>query len=62
MYISQCRLENGYNIKELHLQERHVIFVLAAKGKNGTNVVIPDAIRYGHVPDDAKYEPENYFS
>lgn len=61
MCISQCWLENGYNIKELHLQERYVIFVLTAKGKNTANVIIPDVIRYGHIPDDAKYELENYF-
>ena len=60
--ISQCWLENGYQIKTLHLDgKRRVVFNLVEKSRNTSSVVIPEAIRYGRVPDDAKYELENYF-
>ncbi len=60
--ISQCWLENGYQIKTLHLDgRRRVVFHLAEKNRNTSSVSIPEVIRYGRIPDDAKYELENYF-
>lgn len=60
--ISQCWLDNGYEIKTLHLEGRkRVVFNLLTKSKNTASVVIPEVLRYGRVPNDAKYELENYF-
>lgn len=60
--ISQCWLDNGYQIKTLHLEgKRRVVFHLTEKSRNTASVVIPEVIRYGRVPDDARYELENYF-
>lgn len=60
--ISQCWLDNGYQIKTLHLEgKRRVVFNLTAESKNTASIVIPEVLRYGRVPNDAKYELENYF-
>lgn len=59
--ISQCWLDNGYSIKDLRLQDRYVVFSLTAREKHRTNVIIPEVIKHGQVPADAKYELENYF-
>lgn len=60
--ISQCWLENGYQIKTLHLEgKRRIVFNLTEKSRNTSNVAIPEVIKYGRVPADAKYELENYF-
>ena len=60
--ISQCWLDNGYQIKALHLEsKRRVVFHLTEKSRNTASVVIPEVIKYGRVPDDARYELENYF-
>lgn len=59
--ISQCWLEHGYSIQALHLKDKRIDFRLAVKNKNASNVVIPDTIKYGKIPEDAKYELENYF-
>lgn len=60
--ISQCWLDNGYQIKTLHLEgKRRVVFHLTEKSKNTASIVIPEIIKYGRVPDDAKYELENFF-
>lgn len=60
--ISQCWLDNGYEIKTLHLEERkRVVFHLTSQSKNTSSVDIPPAIKYGRVPLQAKYELENYF-
>ena len=60
--ISQCWLDNGYQIKALHLEEhRRVVFTLTEKSKNTASVTIPEVIKYGRIPTDAKYELENYF-
>lgn len=62
MCISQCWLDNGYEIKTLHLEgKRRVVFNLSARSKNTASVVIPEILKYGRVPNDAKYELENYF-
>ncbi len=61
--ISQCWLENGYQIKTLHLEERRrVVFNLTEKSKNTSSVTIPEVVKYGRVPAEAKYELENYFA
>lgn len=63
MNISQCWLDNGYEIKALHLEgKKRVVFNLTAKSKNTASVIIPEVLLYGRVPNDAKYELENYFS
>lgn len=61
MHISQCWLENGYAIKKLSIKDQQVEFHLPAKKKNTTNIVIPNCIKYGEIPENAKYELENYF-
>lgn len=60
--ISQCWLDNGFEIKNLHIEGlKRVVFVLTENSRNTASVLIPEVIRYGRVPDDAKYELENYF-
>jgi RNA-directed DNA polymerase len=60
--ISQCWLDNGYEIKRLHLEGRQrVVFHLTATSKNTASVKIPEVIKYGRIPIEAKYELENYF-
>ena len=60
--ISQCWLDNGYQIKTLHLEDRkRVVFQLSAESKNTSSVTLPEVLRYGRIPLDAKYELENYF-
>ncbi len=59
--ISQCWLENGYEIRRLHLDERHrVVFRLTDENKQTASVDIPPALKYGRVPLEAKYEIENH--
>ena len=63
--ISQCWLDNGYEIKRLHLEEgerKRVVFVLTSESKNTASVSIPDAFKYGRIPNDARYELENFSS
>lgn len=60
--ISQCWLDNGYEIKRLHTDVRpRVTFGLTERSKNTASVKIPDVIKYGRIPNNAKYELENYF-
>ncbi len=60
--ISQCWLDNGYEIKTLHLEGRlRVVFNLTSRSKKTASIEIPEVLRYGRVPNDAKYELENYF-
>lgn len=60
--ISQCWLENGYQIKALHLEgKRRVVFGLTEQNHNTASITIPDFIKYGRVPEDARYEIENFF-
>lgn len=60
--ISQCWLDNGYEIKRLHLESRQrVVFHLTEHSKNTASVDIPEVIKFGRVPKEAKYELENYF-
>jgi len=62
MNISQCWLDNGYEIKTLHLEgKKRVVFNLTSRSKNTASIVIPEVLKYGRVPNDAKYELENYF-
>lgn len=60
--ISNCWLENGYEIKALHLEEKkpRVVFHLMEKYKNTGRIVFPDVLLQGRVPLDVKYEVENY--
>ncbi len=60
--ISQCWLDNGYEIKALHIDEKsRVTFRLTQKSKNTASIDIPEVLKYGRIPNDAKYEIENYF-
>lgn len=60
--ISQCWLENGYEIKALYLEDRpRVRFVVTSESKDTGSVDIPPVIRYQRIPTKAKYELENYF-
>ena len=36
--------------------------VMLDKSRNTSSLNIPDVIKYGKIPDDAKYEIENYFN
>lgn len=58
--ISACWLDNGYSIKRIHLDVRpRVTFGLASQSRNTAKVNIPESIRNGFVPLDAKYELES---
>ena len=60
--ISQCWLDNGYQIKTLYLEDRkRVVFQLLRERKNTSGLNVPEVLRYGRIPLDAKYELENYF-
>ena len=60
--ISQCWLDNGYEIRSLYLEGRQrVVFRLSSLSKNTASIEIPEVLKYGRVPNDAKYELENYF-
>ncbi|MCD7920561.1 MAG: exodeoxyribonuclease III [Clostridiales bacterium] len=62
MNISQCWLDNGYEIKNLHLDGRkRVVFHITSDNKNTSAVVIPEVLKYQRIPNEAKYELENYF-
>lgn len=61
MCISQCWLGNGYAIKELRPEEGYIVFGLATRARETGGLDIPDAIRHGPLPADAKHELENYF-
>ena len=57
--ISNCWLDNGYEIKYLHTDKRYVVFQKV--GKNTGVLEIPEVFLSRRIPDDAKYELENYF-
>ena len=60
MNISQCWLDNGYEIKKLNIEKKRVTFHQTKK--NLSSVDIPDLFFTRRIPDEAKYELENYFS
>lgn len=61
--ISSSWIDNGYRIIRMHLEDRpRIVFGLVDKSRNTSSVNIPDVIKYGKIPDDAKYEIENYFN
>ncbi len=60
--ISQCWIENGYEIFNLVLEgRRRVTFKLTADNKQTSGLEIPEALKYKRIPVDAKNELENYF-
>ena len=60
--ISQCWLDNGYTIRNLHLEGRQrVVFHLDHQSRDTSSITIPPVLKYGRIPNDAKYELENYF-
>ena len=61
--INSCWSDNGYQIVRMHLEDRpRIVFGLKDKSRNTSSVTIPDVIKYGKIPYDAKYEIENYFN
>ncbi len=59
--ISQCWLDNGYEIKALHLDGRQrVVFHLTDESRNTASIELPPVLKYQRVPVEAKYELENY--
>lgn len=60
MNISQSWLDNGYEIKRLNIAKRRVTFHQTKKNLSSVN--IPDVFFTERIPDEAKYEMENYFS
>ena len=58
--ISQCWLENGYEIRNIHTRKRQIAFARMAKHEQESAVNIPQSILLGHIPDDAKYELQNF--
>jgi len=60
--ISQCWLGNGYEIKTLHLEGKcRVVFHKTKDSKNTVSLEIPEVLRFKRIPNDAKFEIENYF-
>lgn len=57
--ISTCWLENGYVIKNLHIDKHYVVFQQVHK--NISNLEIPSVFLTKKIPTEAKYELENYF-
>ena len=57
--VSNRWLENGYEIKYLHTDKRYVVFQKV--GKNNGVLEIPEVFLSRRIPEDAKYELENYF-
>ncbi len=59
--ISQCWLDNGYSIKNLHLDKRkRVVFRLNDTSKNTSSLIIPETLKYQRIPVEAKYELDNF--
>ena len=58
--ISQSWLDNGYEIRNLHIDRRKVVFHRVSM--NTSSVNIPDVFITERIPDAAKYELENYFA
>ncbi len=62
MCISQCWLSNGYEIERLHLDgTKRVVFHITSGSRNTSAITIPSALQKGRIPNEAKYELENYF-
>ena len=57
--ISESWLDNGYEIKKLDIEHKTVTFHLVEKGT--TPLEIPSAFTNSRIPEDAKYELENFF-
>ena len=57
--ISQCCLQNGYNVKKLDRNKKRVSFERV--DVSGEAVNIPEVFINGRVPDDVKIEVENFF-
>ena len=57
--IGRCWLNNGYIIQNLHLDKKYIVF-----RKDDTTISklkIPDVLLKQKIPNDAKYEIENFF-
>lgn len=60
MNISQCWLDNGYEIFRLNTEKEKVTFHLMRKEVSGLD--IPESLTGQRIPAEAKYELENYFA
>lgn len=58
--ISQCWLENGYAIRDLKPRKQQVAFSRIPKSKKTGEIEIPESIKSGQIPDDARYELESF--
>ena len=59
MCISQSWLEHGYEIKKLEIDHRRISFVQTQKGTSALK--IPEVFLTQRIPNEAKFELENYF-
>ena len=59
MCISQSWLEHGYEIKKLEIERRRISFVQVQKGT--VALKIPEVFLKQRIPNEAKFELENYF-
>lgn len=59
--LSQCWLENGYRIKHLDISGKTVAFEKESLRRNYEKLHIPEVIRRGQIPEEAKYELSNFF-
>lgn len=57
--ISECWFDNGYRIKRVDLKKKVVSFYLVDKGTSPID--IPETFTNSRIPEDAKYELENFF-
>ena len=60
--ISQCWINNGYEIRAINLKKPRRRITFQRPLKNTDIVNIPEIIRSGKIPKKAKYELENYFT
>ena len=55
--ICLCWLENGYRIRNIHFDKKYIVF---HQEERKAAVDIPKVFLSGRVPEEAKYEVENY--
>lgn len=60
MCISQSWLENGYEIEKLDIPNKRITFLRTFQ--KASNLTIPEVFLTSRIPNEAKYELENYFA
>ena len=58
--ISQCWLDNGFEIYHLSTEKKRVTFHQSRK--ETMSLDIPEVLTHRRIPTEAKYELENYFT